>query len=105
MRATSKREIEELLKKYNNFSECVIEQIRWLHYGTTVEVVMNYIWTDEGQIRSDLDRADLVTLRFSLVQKMHIDNALNDSMVSEPEMINWGKNEVSMVRLFSEDVF
>lgn len=104
MKAKSKVEIKELLESYHNLSECVIEQINWTDFGTTVEVVFDYIWTDDGRIRPDLEHPENVTLKFRLVQEFRMHNALNAAMCAHPEEMGWGLNEIAVARV-NDDVY
>lgn len=103
MKAKTKVEIEELLNSLHHLSECVIEQFNWKDYGTTLEVVFDYIWTDDQRLRSDLERPFHVTLKFRCVQELHLNNALNQYMCARPEEIGWGINEVAMVKVKAEE--
>ena len=99
MRTSEPREVETWLAKHQGFSECIIERLVLSDYGTTFEVVINYIWDGTGRLRSDLDESRRITLRFLLVQELRINNALTRQMLAAPENINWGLNEVALVML------
>lgn len=102
MKTRDRKEIEEFLKTHKGFSECIIDELSLKDYATTLEVVFNYIWTDTGEVRADLDEPKPVGLRFRQVQELRITNALNSSMLDHPELINWGYNEVALVKVASE---
>ncbi len=91
--------MQEWLRDHNHFSECIIEEMRLNDYGTTLELLLNYIWANGRTLRSKLDEPELITLRFSLVQEIHIINALTPAMVAGPEQLNWGINEVALVEI------
>jgi hypothetical protein len=103
MRTSDGGDIARILDGYHGLSECVIESVLLKDYGTTVEIGFDYIWDDEGNVRKDLDRVKELTLRFRIVQVFHMENALNASMSRHPENINWGLNEVALVRVVSDD--
>lgn len=92
-------DFRELLKRFRQFQECVLLEVRWLHEGVHLEFIFDYIWTPEGKIRSNLTQVLAIRLRLELVQEFHVRNALNDVMCAEPEQINWGLSEVDVVRL------
>ena len=69
-------EIEEFLRQHNAFAECIIEELALKHYGTTFEVVINYIWNADGGIRSRSRRSQENLLRFQLVEELNVNNAL-----------------------------
>lgn len=91
--------IKSLLESHRNLQECVLLDIRWLHFGTTIELIFDYVWDESGKIRADLNQKEPVIVRLKLVQELHLNNALNESMILEPYQINWGINEVAAVRL------
>ena len=97
--------IVEELKAYRNFAECILLEINWKNYMTTVELVFNYVWDKLGKIRHDVDCIQRVTLSCNLVQEIHFKGGLNPSMCSEPTQINWGINEVALVRLQEQEDF
>lgn len=102
MRTSDPQEVETWIAKHNGFSECIIERLVLSHYGTTFEVVMNYIWDANGSVRSDLDESRQIIIRFLLVQELRINNALTRELLVASENINWGLNEVALVTLVKE---
>ncbi len=103
MKAKTKAEIRELLRSYHNFSECIIEDMRWRDYATTLDVMFNYIWDGQEGISLDPKQPELVVVRFKLVQEFRLNNALNSYMCAHPEELNWGLNEVAMVKISDDD--
>lgn len=95
--------MHDLLQKYNNFDECIILEVRLRDYQTTLELLINYIWDDQGNIRPNLDDLDLVVVRFQLVQEIHISNDLNSAKLIEPERMNWGMNAISLIRIKDQE--
>jgi len=92
--------ITEILGKHNRFQECVIESLSFKQFGTVFEVVLDNIWDDSGKnIRKNLNEPNLVHLQFAPVQKITLNNALNDSMLDHPEELSWGLNEISYMAL------
>ena len=87
------------IEQYHQFAECILVEINWTNYGTTAELVFNYVWTDDGKIGSNLEQAEIVVLKFKRVQEFHLKNALNDDILAQPERINWGLNEIACVRI------
>ena len=102
MRTSNPHEVETWLAKHKGLSECIIEQLTLRHYGTTFEVVINYVWDANGSLRPDLDEPRQIIVRFLLVQELRINNALTREMLVAPENINWGLNEVAQVTLVKE---
>jgi hypothetical protein len=103
MKTDEELRIRAILEEHHNLSECVVHVMRWLDFGTTVEIVVNYVWDAGGRIREDLERPDLHTFKFRLVQELHIHNTLNEDMCKNPELINWGINEIVLAKMENEN--
>jgi hypothetical protein len=102
MKTSDTREIKVFLEEQREFSECIIEELALKNYGTTFEVVFNYIWNDSGELRANLDEPQGISLRFRLLQELRINNSLTSSMLRNPESINWGINEVALVKVMND---
>lgn len=102
MRTHKPDAIQDFLKLHKNFSECVIETIGFEHFGTTLAIRMDYIYDSNGNIRRNLDEPNIITFAFKVVQEVHIYNGLNEIQSSNPELLNWGFNEVSRVILVED---
>lgn len=88
-----------MLKEHVYFQECILENISFHDYGTTIVLTFNYIWSNDFKVRPNLDEKQIMNLRFSSVNRFVIDNELSDSVINQPEMINWGFNEISKINL------
>jgi len=118
MVASSKAEIRNLLYGHYEFGECVIEDVRWRDQGATIDLLLNYVWSDadgfafdgqrfsvkDGRLRSDLDTPLVKTLRFHLVQEFHAHNWWNAAIVSA-DVLNWGASEVAAIRVQDDSLF
>jgi hypothetical protein len=91
--------ILNMLKEHVYFQECILENISFYDYGTTIVLTFNYIWSNDFKIRPNLDEKQIMKLRFSSVNRFVIDNELSNSVIDEPKMINWGFNEISKINL------
>jgi hypothetical protein len=96
------RTVGDLMNSLHNLQECILLNLEMPNYFTEVRVKFNYIWAEDGVIRSNLSELKIVELYFYGVQAIHIENALNDSMLRCPKSLNWGMNEVAMVVIDSE---
>jgi hypothetical protein len=96
-------DMNDLLQKYNNFDECVILEVRLRDYQTTLELFINHIWDDEGNIRPNIDELRVVVVRFQLVQEVLIRNNLNSAKLLEPERMNWGMNAIALIRIEEQE--
>jgi len=117
MLADTKAAIRKLLYQHYVFAECIIEDVEWKNQGATVDVLLNYIWSDtdgwgfdqksyvkEGLIRANLEQEIIKTIRFHLVQELHVQNWLPSDL--EPlESLGWGFSEVSDIRLQEDNLF
>ncbi len=92
-------EIKNKLKEYNNFQECIIEDIVFSDFGTSVSISFDYIWINEKELRKNLDEKHIVTLKFFLVNKFLMENELSKVLVDSPNSMNWGINEISKINI------
>jgi hypothetical protein len=92
-------EIKNKLKEYNNFQECIIEDIVFSDFGTSVSIFFDYIWINEKELRKNLDEKHIVTLKFFLVNKFLMENELSKVLVDSPNSMNWGINEISKINI------
>lgn len=90
------------LRHHNDFGECVLEEVRWEHFGTVIVLVFDYVWDDDGAIRASLNVPLLKTLRFHNVQELHVLNALSEHLSLHPSEVNWGLSEVAAVQLVDD---
>jgi hypothetical protein len=94
-----------ILEEWRGFQECILEDVRWRDYGTSLDLVFRCIWKDGDQVFRDDEEPRFVALRLLLVQEFDLHNALNAAQLREPERLNWGVSEVAVVRIHeSEDV-
>ena len=100
---TETNQIRQALAALNNLGECVIIELLWEHFGTTITVVFNYIWTDDGKIRSDLAIEYPLVLRFRVVQELIVKNGLNSAKVTKTENMNWGLSEIAAAELVDDE--
>lgn len=104
MRVNGDNDIRRLLKEHGNFAECVIEQMTLSDYGTTFTVVMSCDWAQRSRRQEDESSPPIfISFSFRLVQELHVTNALNAAMLTIPESLNWGMNEVSAVQVVEEN--
>ena len=98
----SDKEIAAFLNKHNGFSEGIIEELSLTDYGTTFEIRMTHDWAKPDGEKT-WPAPKFVILRFRLMQELHITNALTPPMLRSPESINWGLNEVAIVKLLANE--
>jgi hypothetical protein len=117
MLADTKAAIRKLLYQHYEFAECIIANVVWKNQGATVDVLLNYIWSDtngwgfdqrfyvkEGLIRANLELEIIKTIRFHLVQELHVQNWLPSDLESL-ESLGWGFSEVSAIRIHEDNLF
>ena len=98
-----RREIEDILTSFNNFEDCIIEDITFKQFGFRIEFLFHYIFDDNKNIRPELNRK--VNLAFIGVKEFRIKNNWNDAILESPENINWGSNEVSIIKISGSDSY
>ena len=92
-------DIGQNLAARNYLSECLLQDVRWGHHRTVVTLVFNDVWNaDRSAIRDDvLEVPRLVVLKASGVLSFHLDNQLTGGMLLQPELMDWGMDEVAVV--------
>ncbi len=95
-------EIIAALKKFNNFRECIIENLILEKYCTTVSATINYIWNENFSLRPNISSKKIIRLNFHIVQEFRIRNDLTPIMMENIHELNWGFNEVSQISLENE---
>jgi len=91
--------LKDTLRKYNDFSECIITDMRLLDFQTTVELALDYVWDDNKGMISDYENFKKITLIFYLVREIHLKNGLNDSQLMHPHLMNWSMNEIALIEI------
>lgn len=94
-------EIRAYVHAYRDFRECIVRDVRWLAFGTRIEVDVDYVWGDDGKVRGSWEKRRIITLAFCQVQDLHIMNSLTPAMIRSPSRLNWGFAEIA--RLTVED--
>lgn len=104
MKRQTHREIATALERLHNLAECLLQDLRLIAFGSAIELSFKYIWTADGRVHRDLDAFDeVVYLRLHLVHEMALHGALTEAQLLHPDQINWGLQEVAVVRLASAD--
>jgi hypothetical protein len=92
------------LERFGNFQECIIEDLAFEDFLTTLVVSIINIWTDHGRLKKDVDsNKELVQLKLKGIQNLSIFNNLTPNILHHLDMINWGFNEIAMVEIEKED--
>lgn len=102
---TRMRELHEMraiIHAYQDFSECIVDSIQVLDFGTTVVLSVDYIWLPDGSVRPDDGPKLTVELRARVVQEVSIQNRLNAVMMADPSALNWGFAEISRIEVNAE---
>lgn len=91
--------LQAQLHAYRDFDECVVLAVRWLTWGTKIAVDMDFVWEDGGGVRAtDRDRR-IVTITFSGVSELRLENDLTDDMVNDASSLTWGMGEIACLRV------
>lgn len=83
------------LHAYRDFDECVVLDLQWLDWGTSLNVDLDFVWRDDVGVRTQEDNRRIVSIRFFGVSEIHVVNDLTDSMVSDAALLRWGHGEIS----------
>jgi hypothetical protein len=96
--------ITDYLNRYRRFEDRLLQDVRWRLYGTVIELEFDYVWSDNGAIRSEYEQPNLKVLALHNVQEFHLWNGLTEHMSLHPEDLNWGLSEVASVRVVDDPV-
>lgn len=96
------KEAIKVLEKYKCLQECVLKDIKWKDYCTNVDFIFDNIWSSTGEIRQNLDQEQLIVLKFRSVQEFHFLGNLSKDNILNPELINWGLNEISIIQIIED---
>lgn len=69
------------------------------NYQSTRTINVNYIWDAEGNIRPNINIPHIVVLKFSIVQELHVFNALSSWNILNMSELNWGANEIARMAI------
>jgi hypothetical protein len=97
--------MQQEMARYRHFSECIVEDVKWSDYGTTITVTLDYIWHSDGTLRDDTDDRMFVSLCFRMVQELQLHNQLRREVLAEPEVIDWGHAEIACLSLEANDQY
>lgn len=93
------RSLESSLERWNNFEDCLLHDVHPVMFGYGLELVLNYVWSEDGTVRPDaVEKPRLVVLRLLGLESLEFRGGLSPAMKQEPEAINWGLTEVASVR-------
>lgn len=87
------------LHAYRDFDECVVLDIRWRNWGTSLDVDLDFVWRDDGAIRSQEEDRRIVSIRFLGVSEVHLVNDLTDAMVGGGALLGWSIGEIACLRV------
>jgi hypothetical protein len=99
MKFSEKNEIKKVINDHNGFSESIIVDFKWKEFGTTIELTIRYVYDDSGRVPKSMDDWRVLGLQFNLVQELRVSNALTNAMCKKPEELNWGFNEIALMKL------
>ncbi|RMI42781.1 hypothetical protein EBN88_08620 [Streptomyces triticirhizae] len=98
---SARHRLDALLSEWSSFEECLLHDVRPVHFGFGVRMDINHVWGPDGQVRPDaLERPVLVRLFLMGVQRLEFTGALNHAQLADPEQLDWGLTEIAVVRRF-----
>ena len=78
--------LNNILSAYNFFQECIIEDIKFDHFGSQVKIDFQYIYDNDGIIEPEPKR--IVSISFKKVREFRMVNAWNKSQLEKMENLN-----------------
>ena len=97
------REIAELnaaLRRWSRFEECVLHEIRSTDAFSTLDLIFDYLWNDEGRVRDGPgDELSLVKVTASVIKELTFEDGFSEAMGRWPEQVNWGIAKVAEVSI------
>jgi hypothetical protein len=98
---STREELDATLTAWLGFRECYMEELRLVHRGFSVEVVMDTIWNRRGRVRGNLNTPRLATLTFIGVVRLELGDttlpAHQPDLVADPSLVGNGAHEVAIV--------
>jgi hypothetical protein len=87
------------LHAYRDFDECVVLDLKWFDWLTSLQVDLDFIWQDNGRVRTQLDDRRIVSIRFFGVSELRVIADLADEMVGDDSLLGWGFGEIACLRV------
>jgi hypothetical protein len=99
--ATTAQLLNEKLKRWNFFGECILWEFHSTRFGYGLDLAINSIWDKDGRVREDaLEEPLLYIFHLLGIESLRLAGDLTSGMKADPGMINWGFAEVSRVEAF-----
>ncbi len=89
----------KLFKKYKNFLEAQLLEYWSDDLCRDFVVLVCPTWEDGKLIRTNQRGLLPITFRFKQCQRIIIENMFPDHIVKNPDMVNWGLNEFSIIKV------
>ena len=97
------RDIAKLIEDYGSFQEAIIDHMEWRHYATEIAILLNLITESDGAVRRNLETPHHMMLVFGLVRSFHLQGGMTPMMEKEIMQIDWGINEIALIRYDAQD--
>ncbi|MFC3077711.1 hypothetical protein ACFODL_06385 [Phenylobacterium terrae] len=94
-------DVETLRARLGKLDECLIVGFRMDDFLSSLQITLDDIWTEQGQVRADLgQRRKLLRLSCELVERIEFLGGLRaHNLIASPELIGWSHTEVSAFEL------
>jgi hypothetical protein len=104
MNETEYQSLREALKRWRSFEECLLVDVRFVDFGFGVDLIFNYVWNNGSGVRKDvLESPQLVACHLIGVESLRFQGGLTPGMKENPENVDWGLTEISIVRSFETE--
>ncbi len=87
------------LHAYRDFEECVVVGVQWLNWGASLSIDIDFVWQEDGTIRTQYADRRIVSIRFCGVSELHVINELSDSVMQKEASLGWGFGEIACLRV------
>lgn len=94
--------IRNALARHRNFEECLLTDVRWVDFGMTIDLCVNYIWDGSGVRARISEDPHPIVLRARKVQELNVRNSITSAIAREPDRVNWGISEFAQIVLLGD---
>lgn len=91
-------EMIKTIDRYKSFQECILTALEFKDGLTSVEFTIDFLYDVNGNFRA-APEPQMIKLKLNQTQLFKFNGDLSKSQLERPDLINWGLNEVSIVKI------
>lgn len=92
--------IQSALERHRHLEESLLLELHLVHHGYSVELAFApWAGDQSAATRASAERPLVVTFRLDGVSSLEIVGGLTDTMLANPDKIDWGLSEVAVVEV------